>query len=267
LTPEFGLGLEGYLQSQKKKISGILNGLDTEKWNPETDKALSVNYTYASLSGRIANKASLLTEIGFAGDPDIPLLSVVSRLDSQKGIDLIPAALHEIDHLPWRIVFLATGDPTLETALRHLEAEFPDRVRALLRFDGALSRRIYGGADVLLIPSRYEPCGLTQMIAMRYGCVPVARSTGGLRDTIRDLRTPADSTGFLFRKPESGELAKAIRRAIDLYQQPEAWHALQERCMRQDFSWEQSAQQYLKLYEQLSRQRSRQRSNSVRTPG
>ena len=267
LTPEFGLGLEDFLQSRKSKISGILNGLDTEKWNPETDKALPARFTSTSLSGRVTDKVALLNEIGFAGDQDIPLLSVISRLDTQKGIDLIPAALHKIAELPWRIVFLATGDPELEAALRRLEVEFPDRVRALLRFDDALSRRIYAGADMLLIPSRYEPCGLTQMIAMRYGCVPVARSTGGLRDTIHDFATSAKSSGFLFEKPESGELATALRRAIDLHQKQEGWISLQERGMAQDFSWERSTKQYLKLYEQISRQRRRRRSSTGRTPG
>ncbi len=260
LTPEFGLGLEGYLQSQQAKISGILNGLDTERWNPETDAAIPMRFNSASLADRLANKAALLAEIGFTSQAEIPLLGVVSRLDTQKGIDLIPEALHGIDDLPWRIVFLATGDPALESALRRLEAEYPQRVRALLRFDSALSRRIYAGADALLIPSRYEPCGLAQMIAMRYGCVPVARSTGGLRDTIRDAGGAPDSTGFLFAKAQADELATALRRCLDLYQKRELWLALQRRGMAQDFSWERSARQYLELYKKLAARRRQRRA-------
>jgi starch synthase len=262
LTPEFGLGLEDFLRKRRNKISGILNGLDTEKWNPDSDKALVARFNSASLPCREANKVALLSEIGFVGDSQIPLLGVVSRLDAQKGIDLIPAALREITDLPWRIVFLATGDPDIELALRRLEAEFPDRVRAELRFDGALSRRIYAGADMLLIPSRYEPCGLTQMIAMRYGCVPVARSTGGLRDTIQDFGPSPNSTGFLFEQADSGELAIVLRKAIALHQNQKGWTALQERGMAQDFSWERSAGQYLKLYRLLSEQRRARRTST-----
>ncbi len=193
----------------------------------------------------------------------VPLLAVISRLDTQKGIDLIPEALHQITDLPWRIVCLATGDPAIEAALRRLEADFPERVRALLRFDGALSRRIYAGADMLLIPSRYEPCGLTQMIAMRYGCVPVARSTGGLHDTIQDFGKQAKATGFLFKEAESAELAAALRRAIMVFQKKEPWLALQERGMAQDFSWDRSAQQYLELYEQLHQDRATAYSGQI----
>jgi starch synthase len=267
LTPEYGLGLEDFLQSQKRKISGILNGLDVEKWNPETDKALAARFNSSCLPGRLANKAALLTEIGFAGDPDIPLLGVVSRLDTQKGIDLIPDALRGIADLPWRIVLLATGDPAIEAALRRLEAEFPDRVCALLRFDSALSHRIYAGVDVLLIPSRYEPCGLTQMIAMRYGCVPVARSTGGLRDTIQDFGASPESTGFLFEKAHPDDLASALRRCIELFERREDWLALQERGMAQDFSWERSARQYLALYKKLAAERRRRRAPARRPAG
>jgi len=251
MTPEYGLGLEGFLRSRKSTVSGILNGLDTEKWNPETDKALPVRFSAGSLPARAMNKAELLQEIDFSGDVQVPLLAVISRLDTQKGIDLIPAALRQITDLPWQIVFLATGDPAMEEALRRLEAEFPERVRTLLRFDGALSRRIYAGADMLLIPSRYEPCGLTQMIAMRYGCVPVARSTGGLRDTIQDFGKQAQGTGFLFKQAEPTELAAALRRAINVFMKNESWIALQKRGMAQDFSWDRSAQQYLELYERL----------------
>jgi starch synthase len=263
LTPEYGLGLEDYLLSHQEKISGILNGLDTEKWDPQTDKAIPVRYNSASLPTRVANKAALLDEIGFTSGEDIPLLAVVSRLDSQKGIDLVPQALDRIAGLQWRLVVLATGDPAIEDALRRLQAAYPERVRLQLRFDSAFSRRIYAGADALLIPSRYEPCGLTQMIAMRYGCVPVARSTGGLRDTIQDYAMSPQSTGFLFEKAQADDLATALHRALELYPVQKDWHALQARGMAQDFSWARSASKYLELYQKLAGQCRKGRTDTI----
>ncbi len=255
LTSEFGVGLEGFLASRGDDICGILNGIDTAAWNPETDSAIAARYNASSLDRRLENKRSLLSELGLDPDPETMLMGVVSRLDAQKGIDLIPAALHQLADAPWQAVFLASGDPALEEALRRLQADFPRRVRAVLRFDAALSRRIYAGADVLLIPSRYEPCGLTQMIAMRYGCVPLARATGGLRDTIQDFHASPAGSGFLFERADADELAAAIRRALTVYPDREAWSVLQRRGMSQDFSWDRSARQYMELYLRLQRQK------------
>jgi len=150
------------------------------------------------------------------------------------------------------MVILGAGDLALEAAVRGLEHDFSGRVRAVTRFDASLSHRIYAGSDILLIPSRYEPCGMTQMIAMRYGCVPVARATGGLRDTVRDIQQGADSTGFLFEAPTPAALAAAMLRAMRVYQNEAIWQTLQLRGMRRDFSWERSAQEYLRLYQELS---------------
>lgn len=268
LTPEFGVGLDGFLASRQERLCGILNGIDTEAWDPETDAAIPVRYNASNPALRKENKRSLLNELGFEPDPETILLGVVSRLDAQKGIDLIPAALKRLSDAPWRAIFLASGDPALEESLRSLQAEFPNRVRAALRFDAALSRRIYAGADLLLIPSRYEPCGLTQMIAMRYGCVPLARATGGLRDTIQDFHAGKDGTGFLFEKPDAEELAAATQRALTVYADRDAWSALQQRGMRQDFSWSRSARQYLELYQRLRLQRREKASagDSPRSP-
>jgi starch synthase len=257
LTLEFGAGLDGFLRKRAKSISGILNGLDTARWNPATDEYLAGNYGPGGLVARLANKSALQAEFGLQEDPRRPLLAVVSRLDRQKGIDLIPEAVRLLASSPaytgqpWQIIILGTGDPSLEAAVRELETEFPGRARAVLRFDAALSHRIYAGADILLIPSRYEPCGITQMIAMRYGCVPLGRATGGLCDTIWDYGQSEQSTGFLFEEASAEALALALGRALKVYDEEAAWQGLQGRGMQQDFSWKRSALQYLELYSYL----------------
>lgn len=255
LTPEFGSGLQDFLHTRSDTISGILNGLDTQQWNPETDSALVSYYNMHHLEDRKVNKLALQNELGLPGDPNVPLLGMVSRMDNQKGFDLIPGALRQIGHMPWQAVILGTGDPKLEASVRRLERDYPERIRAVIRFDNALSRRIYAGSDSLLIPSRYEPCGLTQMIAMRYGCVPIARATGGLKDTILDYHQSAESNGFLFTKASSASLAAALRRALLTYNDQESWRGLQIRGMEQDFSWGRSAAQYAELYKLLVNKR------------
>jgi starch synthase len=172
-------------------------------------------------------------------------------MDYQKGVDLVPNALRQIAGQSWQAIILGTGDPALEAAARRLEAEYPDRMRAAIRFDAALSRQIYAGADALLIPSRYEPCGLTQMIAMRYGCVPVARATGGLADTIIDTEPATENTGFLFDDATPEALAEALRRVLKRFKSKKGWQSLQRNGMRQDFSWKRSAQIYLQEYKAL----------------
>jgi starch synthase len=257
LTPEFGAHLEGFLKTRQEDIHGILNGLDQVSWNPEQDPALPVNYTIDSLVKRKKNKKSLLKELGLVVDPDRPLLAMINRMDFQKGVDLVPEALGLISELDWQAVILGTGNPDLEESARRLEGNDP-RVRAEIRYDGKLARRIYGGADLILIPSRYEPCGLTQMIGMRYGCVPLARATGGLKDTIQDYDTspPGQGTGFLFEEVTSKQLAETIRRALRTYHDKRRWQGIQRRGMKKDFSWKHSAQQYLKLYRVLTGTRS-----------
>jgi starch synthase len=252
MTPEFGSGLHEFLRMRAGSISGILNGIDEQRWDPGQDAALAAPYCLDDLSPRKLNKLALLAELGLEEDPEVPLLAMVTRMDIQKGVDLVPDALRQVAHLPWQAVILGTGDPALEGTVRQLEADFPERVRAAIRFDAALSRRIYGGADALLIPSRYEPCGLTQMIAMRYGCIPIARATGGLRDTIQDFDRSSQSTGFLFQKASSGALAGALRRFLRIFPEEETRQGIQRRGMEQDFSWKRFARQYLALYETLS---------------
>ncbi|MBN1536840.1 MAG: glycogen synthase [Anaerolineales bacterium] len=248
LTPEFGSGLEDFLKTRQDAISGILNGINIDRWNPARDPALEANFTKDTLEIRQDNKLSLLKEFGFTPDPTIPLFAMVTRLDHQKGVDLLPETLQLLSDVPWRIIILGTGLPKIEKTIHELEDIYPNRVRMAIRFDDQLSRRIYAGADMLLIPSRYEPCGLTQMFAMRYGCVPIARATGGLKDTIADSDPGKCDTGFLFKQANSSDLANAVRRALLVFNDRETWRVIQRNGMAQDFSWERSAKQYAQLY-------------------
>ena len=246
LTPEFGCGLEEFLDNRSASISGILNGLDLAAWDPETDKCLSGNFSAANLTGRSTNKAALQKQLRLREDPSIPMLAMIGRIDRQKGVDIIPEVLHQITELPWQFVVLGSGDPDLENTLRALELEFPERIRSVIRFDAQLGHSIYGGADMLLMPSRYEPCGLAQMIAMRYGCVPVVHATGGLKDTVEEGKT-----GFLFEAAEAATMQEAIRRALSTYTSPGIWGKFQRNGMAKDFSWSRSAAQYAALYQSL----------------
>jgi starch synthase len=252
LTPEFGSGLDAFLRYRSESVRGILNGIDTECWDPETDAAISARFSRGNLERRAADKAALLAELGLEAKPEAPLLVMITRLDTQKGVDLVPEALRQLDDLPWQAVILGTGLPDLEAQVSALQAEYPRRVRALIRFDPALSRRIYAGGDILLVPSRYEPCGLNQMIAMRYGCVPAAHAVGGLFDSIHDWDQSEEGTGFLFGEATPSALAGALRRAMLVYRDRDAWRELQRRGMLQDFSWDRSAQQYRELYQSLA---------------
>ncbi len=238
--------------TRQTDISGILNGLDQKCWDPEIDSDILHNYAADSLDNRVKNKISLQEELGLDIDPNKPLLAMINRMDYQKGVDLVPDALREIVDLDWQAVILGTGDPELESAAKQLDSDYA-QVVTVLKYSDRIARRIYGSSDIILIPSRYEPCGLTQMIGMRYGCVPLARSTGGLKDTIIDYHSNrrAQSTGFLFQQVSSSALAKTIRRALDIYPDKRRWTGLQRRGMKADFSWEKSARKYWNLYKEL----------------
>jgi len=247
LTPEFGCGLQNFLRGRGDAFSGILNGLDTVSWDPAADPGLAANFDACSLTSRPANKAALREHLGLQDDPGVPLLAMVGRIDPQKGVDIVLDATRQIVDLPWQMVILGKGDASLEDGARRLEADFPGRVRAVIDYNAPLGRLIYGGADVFLMPSRYEPCGLAQMIAMRYGCVPVVRATGGLKDTVEEGRT-----GFLFEEATPEALVEALRRALATYPEQAKWQKLQRNGMKQDFSWTKSAQQYRTVYQSLT---------------
>jgi len=246
LTPEYGSGLDDFLQIRRETLHGVLNGLDIESFNPSDDTALGVNYDLISLEKRVANKGFLQQRIGLPDDPDIPLFGVVSRMDPQKGVDLAFAALKSMRRTKFQAVILGTGDPKLEEAAVKLQDEFPQKIKVETRYDAGLARQIYAGADMLLMPSRYEPCGLSQMIAMRYGCVPIVRAVGGLNDTVRH-----GETGFVFKKSHHMSLKSAMRAALKSYENREKWLDLQRAGMSEDFSWEASARKYLELYQTL----------------
>ncbi|MBC7875913.1 MAG: glycogen synthase [Anaerolineales bacterium] len=246
LTPQYGCGLDDFLQIRRETVHGIINGLDTDSFNPADDSALGVNFDIESLEKRDANKALLQERLGLAREPKTPLLAMVSRMDVQKGVDLVFAALKNMKRSNWQAVILGTGDPKLEAAAKKLQTLFPERVKVETRYDAGLARQIYAGSDMLLMPSRYEPCGLSQMIAMRYGCVPVVRAAGGLNDTVRQ-----GITGFVFEKIHHMSLVAAINSAMKIYADRDKWQSIQRAGMAQDFSWENSAKQYLELYQSI----------------
>jgi starch synthase len=251
LTPEFGCGLESFLKLRAGALTGILNGLDMDSWNPAADRAIPFLFNSDEIEQKLENKKALLEEFNLDYEPDLPLFILISRFDRQKGVDLAINALRLVEDLPWQAILLGSGDPLLEQSCRKLEADMPKRVRAAIRFDPALSRRMYAGGDMLLIPSRYEPCGLAQMIAMLYGCLPVARATGGLVDTVFDLVDPNCRTGFLFKEATAGSLAATLRRAVTAFANQSSWRQHQRCCMQQDFSWQRSAAAYIQIYVNL----------------
>ena len=249
LTPEYGCGLEKLLQTRKKVVSGIVNGLDQESWNPATDQHIPENFDTTHLSKRKQNRHAIIKEFQLDPDPSVPLLILISRMDQQKGVDIAVEGLSEIIEKKWQAILLGTGNPELETSCLELEEEHPDRVRAVIRFDAALARRMYAGGDILLMPSRYEPCGLAQMMGMRYGCVPLARATGGLKDTIIDVvNSPKKGTGFLFGPAKAAAFAKAVISSLNIYKDQDQWKQMQIRGMNQDFSWKKSALNYIELF-------------------
>ena len=254
LGAEFGRGLEGILSARADRLSGILNGIDTKQWDPARDPALREKYDRTTLGKRAANKVALQKELGLQVEPRAPLIGAVSRLDPQKGFDIAAPAVARWAQLGGQFALLGTGLPALEREYALIERQFPGRAMVRLTFDGDLARRIYAGADMLLIPSRYEPCGLTQMIGMRYGAVPVARRTGGLADTVTDLGEPG-ATGVLFDEYAPAALAGALERALRVYSDPPSWTVLQRRGMEKDFSWTRSAGEYAALYAQAVRDR------------
>ena len=246
LSPEYGAGLEDFLKTRRENLSGILNGLDVASFNPATDEDIAAQFSAESLYARVANKSALVTQLGLQPEFSVPLLGVVSRLEPQKGIDLVLDGLRKLADEPWQVVILGTGDPKLEESARKLAKDFPERMRIETRYDAKLARMIYAGSDIFLMPSRYEPCGLSQMIAMRYGCVPVVRAVGGLHDTVTD-----GETGFVFIEPKVKDFVAAVKRALKVYNDKEAWQTLQQNGIRQDFSWTRSALKYFELYRRL----------------
>jgi starch synthase len=247
-TPDFGHGLEDLLHSRRERLIGILNGIDSQVWNPAHDSALTSPFAYDDIGPRQKNKQALQNELGLEENARTPLLAMVTRLDHQKGIDIALDAFAGLTDQHWQFVLLGTGDSTLEESVEQFSTVHPDRIRFVRRFAPKLARRIYGGSDMMIIPSRYEPCGLAQLIAMRYGCIPVVRSTGGLKDTVENFGPGGDGTGFTFEPLEPSALREVIRRGLNIFSDQNEWKALQRRAMMKDFSWKRSAEAYHELY-------------------
>lgn len=252
LTPEFGCGMDAYLQKHADKVMGILNGIDETKWDPSTDTAISSNFSLENIEGKFKNKLDLQKALGFEVNPDIPLLTTVSRLDRQKGIHSILQTLPKLLALPWQFALLGTGDPELERRANELSAKYPNRIACILKYDDIIARMLYASGDLFLMPSLYEPCGLSQMFAMRYGNLPVATSTGGLADSITDYsKEPAAATGFLYAEKNEAGLEKALGLALSTFEDKTAWAIMRRNAMSVHFSWKLSAGKYLDVYQSL----------------
>jgi starch synthase len=250
-----GMGLDAMLRWRDAAVSGIVNGIDTEVWNPETDPLLAQRYGAATLDARAANRRAVEQHYGLPPD-DSPLLCMVSRLTAQKGIDLVAATLDTIVAQGARLVVLGNGDPALEDALRAGARRHPQRVAVHIGYDEGLSHLLQGGADAILVPSRFEPCGLTQLYGLRYGCVPVVARVGGLADTVIDANDAAVkagvATGVQFADVSAEGLLEAVRRSVHLFRARDAWRRMQEAGMQADVGWQSSAAEYAALYRRLT---------------
>ncbi len=253
-TSWYGEDMEEIFLRRHDVLSGILNGIDTYKHSPGRDANIVQKYNASTVkAGKAANKEALQKELGLAVEPDIPLVVLISRLTEQKGLDLINFILEELLQEDIQVAVLGVGDKDYEDAFKHFESVMPEKMSACIKFDLGLSARFYAGADMLLMPSRFEPCGLSQMIAMRYGTLPIVRETGGLKDTVIDCRDgDPEGCGFSFPDYNAHQLLFAIKDAADLYRNDKkAWQALVKRAMKRDFSWKNSAKSYIGLYEEL----------------
>ena len=254
--PYYGEGLDWLFNQRRDHLEGILNGIDYKVWNPATDKDLVANYDIDTVfvkgrkefTPKEMNKLALQKELGLKEDAEIPLFVIISRLTEQKGLDLVNYLLPEIEYRNMQLAVLGVGDAEYENAFRYYADKNPQKFSATIRFANTLSHRMYAGADVILVPSRFEPCGLTQMIAMRYGTLPLVRETGGLKDTVNE------TNGFSFLTFNADDMLYAIDCALDVYfNHPKRWRAMQKTAMAEDFSWKSSAKEYRKLYNKLAK--------------
>ncbi len=248
--PEYGFGLEEILQKRKADFSGILNGVDYTVWNPETDNLIPVNYTADTLDKKVENKKVLCRQNGLTFNPDVPIIGIISRLADQKGFDLIAEAADELMSLNIQMVILGTGDPNYHKLLEKLARKYSKKLAVNLRFDNKMAHLIEAGADMFLMPSRYEPCGLNQMYSLKYGTVPIVRETGGLADTVVNFDPKTGKgNGFTFKEYKAAAMMEAIRRAVDTFDDKSVWRKIQQAGMQEDYSWQRSASEYMELYE------------------
>ena len=254
MTPEFGEQLEGALLYNQWKVRGIINGIDYDINNPETDPLIPYHFNVDDLSGKKANKQALQESIGLPVRDDVPIIGMVSRLTDQKGFQLIEERLEELlSQAEVQIVLLGTGEARFEHSFRYFEQKYPDKMKSLIKFDLKTAQLIYAGSDMFLMPSAFEPCGLSQMMSMRYGTLPIVHETGGLKDTVQPYNQyTGEGTGFSFNGFNSWNLLSTIYRALTVYyQRPDHWAGLVRQAMEKDFSWQQPTQQYLDIYRNL----------------
>ncbi|MEW6200993.1 MAG: glycogen synthase GlgA [bacterium] len=250
-TEEYGCGLDGLLRAQSHKLSGIINGIDTQVFNPATDKNIFVKYTADKLSGKEENKGRLLKELGlpYKKTKRVPLIGMITRLAAQKGFDILEEIIEKVMKCDVQFVLLGTGDDYYEKLMGEVSKKHPDKASINLKFDAALAQKIYAACDIFLMPSRYEPCGLGQLISLRYGTVPVVRYTGGLADTIEDYNARRKKgTGFVFENYTGADFFKAVKRALKCYDDKKVWTQIVKEAMSRDFSWEASAKKYEEIY-------------------
>jgi len=239
LTNKYGYNLAPLLRKRRRQLSGVLNGIDIDHFNPQTDNTIYKKFSIKNLTAKTTNKLKLQKELKLPIAENIPLLGAISRLYEQKGLDWLADIIPQLVKLNAQLVVLGTGDKTLENQFKALAKKYPNHVKALLKFDIALAQKIYAAADIFLIPSRFEPCGLTQMIAMRYGTVPIVRRTGGLKDTVpayKKVKGKINGVGFVFKQETATALYKTIVKALKVYNNKRDWKILQKNCMRKDFS-------------------------------
>jgi len=248
-TPEYGYGLDGLLRHRSADVFGILNGLDYDLWDPAKDKIIVKKYSIKDISGKLDNKLALQKENGLPEKPEIPLIGMITRLDIQKGLDILAGIIEDIMHLKCQIIILGTGDPKYHKLLQDERKKYPDHIAVNLGFDAALAQRIYAGSDMFLMPSKYEPCGLGQLISFKYGTIPIVRATGGLADTVHDF-DPATGygDGFVFKEYTSAALLHSIKAAIKTFSDKKKWEKLMKKAMAYDYSWGASAKKYIELY-------------------
>ncbi len=254
LQPEYGYGLSGLLKHRRKDLSGILNGINKKHWNPGTDHYLKQKYNRHSLNKKSLNKTALQQELSLQVNASIPLIGMVSRLVEQKGLEFILDSLGKILSLPVQFVILGTGESHYELQLSNWASQHPDKLHVTIGYDEALAHRIEAASDMYLMPSIFEPCGLNQLYSLRYGTLPIVTAVGGLADTVNDANQKniayGTANGFVLKNKNSSALLAAIKRALVMYKKPEQWRQLQHNAMRGDFSWQTSAEHYIRLYQQ-----------------
>lgn len=253
-TPEFGCGLDGVLRARVGDLSGVLNGIDMDEWNPGSDKLIVQNYNRRTINHKVKNKTTLQAQLGLPVDKSAPMIGFIGRLVEQKGVDLILNQMNQLLTQDCQVVILGSGFASYEQALKNIALQHPHKVSVTLGYNEAFAHQIEASADLFLMPSIFEPCGLNQMYSLRYGTLPIVNAVGGLRDTVieksfDDIGT--DGNGFVFYKPTAEELHLAIKRALACYQQPEVWKKMQQNAMSQDFSWEKSAERYEEIYSSI----------------